>query len=274
MAEQYLEFTIEKQAQSNEILIAAMGDLPIESFWEDENLKFYMARSSFNRQVVSELDDLARKWNFIYSFKVLADINWNERWEAGFKPVEVGSFCRVRASFHDSQPGFEHEIIVDPKMAFGTGHHATTYMMIQHMAKQDIQGRRILDYGTGTGILAILALKLGARSVFANDIESKAIENARANATINETPDIQFEIGDITSIAEGEYDVILANINRNVLIDSLPLLKGLLVDSGALIMSGILLQDEEIMRRHIIKNGLEVTHTEKMDDWLSFVCHN
>ena len=272
MKEQFLEFTILRQEHSNDILIAALDVLPVQSFWEDECLKFYISRSSFDRQVESELNDLADKWGFIYSFEIMPNINWNARWEAGFEPVEVGSFCRIRASFHEPQDDFEHEVIVDPKMAFGTGHHATTYMMIEQMRDLGLEEKSILDYGTGTGILAILARKLGARIVFGNDIEEPAIENARANAVINETPDIDFELGDINVIPSMKFDVILANINRNVLIDSLDQLKGHLADPGFLVMSGILLQDEEILKRHIAHCGLSTVRIIKREDWLSFKC--
>jgi ribosomal protein L11 methyltransferase len=179
----YIEIRfIEPSEEASDILIAMLSDLQYEGFEEEENiLKAFIPKSLFNEERLKEIEE---EFQLKYSVTELPDTNWNKVWESNFQPVIVENFCVVRAGFHEPIKDVEHEIIITPKMSFGTGHHATTYMMLQQMKDIDFKGKHVMDFGTGTGVLAILANKLGAASVIAIDSDSWSIENAAENLKI------------------------------------------------------------------------------------------
>lgn len=272
MSAEYIEFVIANSEYPNEVLIALLEDHQVDSFWEDDQLKFYVLKDVVTQAWLEKLNFLAENWQFSFDSKALEKINWNERWESNFQPVEVGEFCRIRASFHSAKEGFQHELIIDPKMAFGTGHHATTYMMVAAMEQLDIKGKSLFDYGTGTGILAILAKRLGAADVFGNDIEEEAVDNAKANEELNHVEGISWRSGDMTIVPQGTFDIVLANINRNVLLLTLPDIALRMSDTSVLLMSGILADDEDIMKRKITDTRLFLEEKTQKGDWLMLKC--
>lgn len=186
----------------------------------------------------------------------LPDENWNARWESSFRPIEVDGRVHIRAEFHPEVTGFEHALIVTPKMAFGTGHHATTRMMVRAMLHLPLRDRRVLDLGCGTGVLAILAERLGAREVLAVDNDPTAVANARETVALNRCERVLVEEGGTDLRGRGLFNFILANIERNVLIQAMPGLQAALVPGGTLLLSGFIPQDLARMRGAAAANGL------------------
>jgi len=202
--------------------------------------------------------------------KVLRQQNWNALWESSFEPVSVPGFCTVRAEFHPADPDVPHDIIITPKMSFGTGHHATTRLMMQTMKEMDFSGVRVLDFGTGTGILAILAHRLGAAGVLAIDNDSWSVENALENVAANGADSIGILQGSIDAVAaEPVFDVILANINRHILLAHMGRMGRMLSPSGTLVLSGIFAADQEIICTAATEAGLKKDNVLGEGDWIS-----
>ncbi len=266
--ESYIQYSVQCNEDASDVVMAYISQLPIDSIWEDTDIKFYISQTSNDSQFKLALKALSEQLNFSYKTEELEQKNWNEVWESGFEPVEVDRFCRIRALFHEPSTAFEHEIVIQPKMAFGTGHHATTYMMIERMQDINFNAMPVWDYGSGTGILSILAAKLGASLIVANEIEAIAVENAIENAELNGTPNVKFLRGDLTVLPDQKYDVILANINRTVLINSMEEMAQRLSAGGLLIMSGILEADKDLVTDAIVKAGLSINLIKQREDWL------
>lgn len=256
----YCELTIEATEAIREILIAELAGIGYDGFEESDGiLKAYLPASDFNQ---SELDILLNKYDVKYSKSIIKKQNWNEVWESNFEPVRVDDFVGIRAGFHPSFDNVAHEIIITPKMSFGTGHHATTYMVMKLMEEIDFHGTTVFDFGTGTGILAILAEKLGAKAVVAVDNDDWCIENASENISINHCNRIDIEKVDKMS-SDRKYDIILANINRHIILDNLGALKGSIEENGQLILSGLLKSDEhEILEAC---SALELHHKKTLE---------
>jgi ribosomal protein L11 methyltransferase len=256
------------------VLIAQMSTM--EAFTgfeeaEDEQLIAYAAENSVDETVLQEIASLA---NVQYVVEEEPEQNWNATWESNFEPVLLPGFCSVRAAFHPKVEGIPYEILITPKMSFGTGHHATTKLMMLHMQALDLKGKQILDYGTGTGILAILAEMLGAASVYAIDIDEWSFENAVENVKNNDCTKVAVDLGDIGLITGKQYDIILANINRHILLDSMQILSDSLNADGTLILSGILKeQDTDIILESANANGLKAVSFMDERGWaaISFV---
>jgi ribosomal protein L11 methyltransferase len=253
-----------------EDFLPAWTDFPFESFMdEDEVLIGYVQEGAWSPEAEIELEERLTPQGIAWEKKHIPAQNWNTVWEAGFDPVFIPGWCLVRAEFHDPQPGFEHEIVIRPQMAFGTGHHETTYMMLESLKRVEVDGKDVLDYGCGTGILAILAAKLGARKVIGIDIESPAIENAYEHSLLNNTPEIEWKEGDLSVVEQQTFDVILANINRNVLLASAKGLRNLLRPGGVLITSGILDADRDIIINAFQRSGLSAVDVQDKGIWLA-----
>ncbi len=253
-----------------EELIAFLTDSPFDTFIETEpGLEAYVPASEADAAAAA-LDELAGRFHLRYERTFIAHQNWNAQWEASFQPVQVDDFVAVRASFHPPLPGVEHDLVIDPRMAFGTGHHATTYLMMALMRELDLPGRRVLDYGCGTGVLAILAARLGAADVLAVDIEEEAFRNTLDNADIN---GVRLEVyyGTLEAVPFlSPYDIILANINRNVILDSLPALYEQLRPDGDLLVSGILGQDREKVREAAHRQGFSTIREVTREGWMAW----
>jgi ribosomal protein L11 methyltransferase len=213
-----------------------------DGFEQEENiLKAFVSSTEFDKEL---LDEIATRNDLSYVQTVIQETNWNALWESNFEPVVVDDFVAVRAHFHQPIKDVEHEIVITPKMSFGTGHHATTYMMIQEMRSVDLNNKTVFDFGTGTGILAILAEKMGAAKVIAIDNDEWSIENAKENLNANNCRKVIIKKSEQVDDSE-IYDVILANINKNVLLETIPGLFDQLQKEGTLLLSGLLEEDEK-----------------------------
>ena len=192
-----------------------------------------------------------KKEKIHFKSNIIEPTNWNKIWEDSFSPVRIGNSWYIRAEFHPAEPDFDNEIIISPKMAFGTGPHATTFMMLEFMADLDLKGKKVLDLGCGSGILSIAAEKLGADSVYAIDYDPLSVENTIENARINNGMKIAARQGDVADFKKGEYDLVLANINKKVLMDNLLQIQRLIKTDGQLMLSGILKSDIAEIEKHI-----------------------
>jgi ribosomal protein L11 methyltransferase len=240
-----------------EVLIALLGDMGYDGFEQEEDrLQAFIGEAAFEE---APLRELLGAHGLPYTWQRIEERNWNEEWEKNFQPVVVEGFCAIRAHFHPPMPEVEHELIITPKMSFGTGHHATTYMMLQAMRELDLRGKRVLDFGTGTGVLAILAERLGAASIVAIDNDHWSIENARENVTENGCTRIEVLKRDRVAELEGPFDVILANINKHVILSQLETLVQQLTEDGVILLSGLLQDDAEDIDNEAEKNNLSVS---------------
>lgn len=268
----YIQISITKlQPELQELLIADLAESGFEGFEEcDSELKAFIPAANYDKQFLQEL---ANQYQFEFSEQLIPEQNWNANWESSFEPVLVDDFLSIRADFHAPQPGVEKEIIITPKMSFGTGHHATTYMMVQQMREIDFTGKHVFDFGTGTGILSILAEQLGAAEVLAIDNDEWSINNAAENILRNHCNKIQLEMAD-TLPQTGSFDIILANINKNVILEHLPGLKAILAEGGILLLSGLLAEDESEIRVKAASLALKPGGIAEKNKWisLSFSC--
>lgn len=261
----YIEVVFKKASEAvTDKMIACLAE-EAEGFEEStEGLKAFFSTSSVTAE---QLHLLLQPLEVPYELHELKAQNWNAVWESNFEPVVVADFVAVRASFHPVNEQVQHEILINPKMSFGTGHHATTWLMMQQMQSVDFKNKTVFDFGTGTGILAILAMKLGAARVLATDLDIWSITNARENFEINACPEIRLLQSDRADQG-GQFDVILANINKNVLLAAIPGLKAQLNPGGRLLLSGILAEDEEAIMRCATEAGLILTNKVLRNNWL------
>jgi ribosomal protein L11 methyltransferase len=248
-----------------EILIALLTELGYEGFEQQEDaLLAFLPEAGFDAaalQAILQPEDLA------FTTTLLPEKNWNEEWEKSFTPVQIGEFCAVRAYFHAPIPGVTHQLVITPKMSFGTGHHATTYMMLQAMQDLDFSGKTILDFGTGTGVLSILAERLGAANVVAIDNDDWSIENAKENIIENHCIKISVQKSD--TIPENEpFDIILANINKHVLLREMIKMGQQLKDGGVILMSGLLHEDFEDVENEAESRELSVSVRMTRGSWI------
>lgn len=250
----YIELQVRLSPDYTDIFTAELAELGFESFVEtDEGLNAYMLESDFDEDALQKLiAKYAGQTAIAYQVSSLEKRNWNAEWERDYEPIEVANQVRVRASFHKSDARFRYDIVINPKMSFGTGHHETTAMMLEQQLGLNFAGKTVLDVGCGTGILAILAAKMGAKAVLAFDIEEWAVENARENAELNHCPQLTIFQGTIDDLnpptnlldwTPAVFDVVLANINRNVLLEEIPTYTSLLNETGYLLVSGFYEQD-------------------------------
>lgn len=272
-----LTFTYDSPIETsiiNDVLAAELGEIGFESFTENENgLLGYISDQLYN--VKSLQEKLAafplENVEIHYTESLVESKDWNEEWEKNyFKPIRIGKDCIIRASFHEHEPGYTYNIIIDPKMAFGTGNHETTYLMISEMLKLDLAGKELLDMGCGTAVLAILARMKGAGRVVAIDIDEWAYNNALENIRLNNTDDIQVALGGAEQIASaGQFDIVFANINRNILLNDIRHYNDCMKPGAQLFMSGFYVQDIPAIEEECKRNGLTLlSHTEK-NNWVA-----
>ncbi|MEL7117908.1 MAG: 50S ribosomal protein L11 methyltransferase [Bacteroidota bacterium] len=266
----YWVYTFKADPVTLEILLALLTDKDLfETYQELEgSFEAYILERIDQKEIQIELEQLQSSFSFEVEKSLMKAKNWNAKWEADFQPVVVSNFCSIRADFHPPIRNIKHDIVINPKMAFGTGHHETTYMMIEAMQQIDFHRKKVLDYGAGTGVLAILASKLGADPIDAVDIERPAYENAIDNNNINGVDNVQVYLGTLDAILDKGYDVILANINRNVILKSLAPLKYKLRKGGVLLISGILLEDEQLILDQLLTNEYLVAERREKGNWL------
>ena len=267
---QYIEMSLPVEAgEQSEILTAQLSDWSFDSFREEEgSLKAYMPARAYAEEK-PEIEQFLKEIGQPFTVEMMPDTNWNAVWESHFEPIVVEGRCLIRAPFHESQPGFEYEIEIMPKMSFGTGHHATTCLMVSQMLDMPLTGKG-LDMGSGTGVLAILAVKRGASHVDAIDIDSWAYENCRENIAANGVSDqITPYLGDVALLVGKQYDFVLANINRNILLRDMEAYVRSLNPHGILLVSGILEQDIPAITARATSLGLETGEERRRDGWVS-----
>ncbi|MBK8620313.1 MAG: 50S ribosomal protein L11 methyltransferase [Saprospiraceae bacterium] len=255
----------------DDIVIALLSDLGFESFVEedDDTTTAYISEVVRTEETQKHIDLILQQYDIDFQVEDILPQNWNALWEASFTPVHVDQFCIVRADFHEKDPVVLYDIVINPKMAFGTGHHATTFMMLSAMENIDFFEKRVFDYGAGTGILAILADKLGSTKIDALDIEIESFESIMENAEINGTKYITAIHGTLDNIPEEiKYDIILANINRNILLQSVTGLQHRLVPDGVLLLSGILIEDKSIIEETYFQVGFSTLFFIEKDGWV------
>lgn len=271
----YIELQLTVSPDFADILTAELAELGFESFTEtDEGLNAYVPEGDFDADEVADMVARYQAQTAIaYTVTSLEKKNWNAEWEQNYQPIEVvtdAASVRVRASFHEPDNRFTYDLLINPKMSFGTGHHETTHMMMQHQLGLNQAGKKVLDVGSGTGILAILAVKLGATDALAFDIEEWAVENAIENAALNYCPQVRVFGGTIEGVpADEQFDVVLANINRNVLLAEIPAYVAHLVPDGHLLVSGFYEHDAPDITQKAVEAGLTLVTQLTRNQWAS-----
>jgi ribosomal protein L11 methyltransferase len=264
----HIQLSIEATEAEQEVLIGQLSVLSTTGFEQtDTHLIAYFEEESFPSYDVHEL---LKKIE--YQINTVNEQNWNAVWEESFQPVIVGGFCAVRAHFHPSILTVQHEISITPKMSFGTGHHATTYMMLEHMQAIDFKNKTVLDFGTGTGILAILAEKLGGGRITAIDNDTWSFENVQENIQLNQCTKITPLL--TASIPAETYDVVLANITKNILLDYMDILKTCLHPNGYVLMSGLLEADKTEILEAAGNHGMKLVREKQQGGWISLLFVN
>ena len=272
MAGNYLEFhfTIDPVQPASEILIAELGYLGFESFVEnDDGITAYIPEEEYEEDLLANVHILQEEdFKISYDTKEIERVNWNEEWEKNFTPILVDEICSVRAPFHE-KPDTQFDIVIEPKMSFGTGHHATTHMMIQHILKNDWEGKSVLDMGSGTGVLAILTAMKGAKSIDAIDIDNWCYLNTLENISRNDCEHINVEEGGAELLEGRKYDMILANINLNILLRDLPVYEKCLTPEGSIFLSGFYQADLPAIKKACKKLGLYFVENFEKNDWVA-----
>jgi ribosomal protein L11 methyltransferase len=252
-----------------DLLSAELGEIGFESFVEeDEHLLAYVEKDVFNEAAIREVETLNNEDVSVqFEWKDLPQQNWNKEWESNFQPVFVDDEICVRATFHEAMPQYKYEIVIDPKMSFGTGHHATTHLILSAMRGIDFKGKSVLDMGSGTGVLAIFAAMKMADTIYAIDIDEWCSINAQENAERNNAGHIQIFQGGVEKIPGIKVDIILANINRNILLNQLATYSEALHPNGELHISGFYVSDVNVLVAEAEKNGLEYVSQNSLNDW-------
>lgn len=271
----HLVVTIPVPEQLSEMIIAELSVIGYDSFLEEDGtLQAYIEESIFNEKqlfsVLHRYDDIDAEKSTV---NVLEEKNWNEEWEKNFEPIVVEDKVRLRATFHPAETRYPYELIIDPRMSFGTGHHATTYMMLAHQLEIAHEGKNVLDAGCGTAILAIMAEKRGAATVTAFDIDEWSVNNAQDNLALNDSRHVSIQQGEITGIDHpyAPYDIILANINRNILLKDMAHYHRYLAENGYLVLSGFYENDVQVLIETAQQYGLTLHKKQIKDKWASLV---
>ena len=254
-----------------DILLALLDHLGYDSFQEtDTGLKAYILESDFDETVLKTIPLFSNpNVEITYEVDRLENKNWNEEWETHYEPINIDDQLYIRAPFHPEVPGFRMQLVIIPKMSFGTGHHQTTRLMARLLLKMDLVGKKVLDMGTGTGILAIISEKLGASAVDAIDNFDWAVENTEENAGLNQCSRISAIYGDAELLSGKIYDVVIANINRNVLLEDIKHYRSALRTGGVLLLSGFFEDDFSLIEAEVQKGGGRLIAKEKEDRWVA-----
>ncbi len=272
MSHTYLgyHFIVEPKELGSEILVAELGELPFESFVESEfGVTAFIQKQLWNENILDDLFILnSPQFNISYKIEEIEQVNWNEEWEKNFEPIDVEGNCHVRASFHP-KTNAEFDIVIEPKMSFGTGHHETTHMMIQHLLEIDVRGMKTLDMGCGTAILAILAEMKGAKPIDAIDIDNWCYLNSIENAERNNCHEITVYEGDAALLKDKKYDLIIANINRNILLNDMQAYVDSLNPKGTILFSGFYEEDIPFIDASCTEKGLTYIKKFQRNNWVS-----
>lgn len=269
-----LKFTLEPNTEINrDLLSAILGEIGFESFVESEKgINAYVREKLFSEESLAEvLENVPLPNTHIrYHIETIEDKNWNEEWEKHFfQPIIIDNRAVIHSSFHQNVPQLPYDIVIDPKMAFGTGHHATTSLMVSYLLDMDVSEKSFLDMGCGTAVLAILARKKGAFPVKAIDIDSWAYENSLENIQLNKTSDIEIELGDASLLGKEKYDFIFANINRNILLADIGTYARCMKKGAFLYMSGFYQEDMDVILKECDKHKLRFVSHKGKDNWVA-----
>jgi len=256
---------------AREILTQQLADGGFESFEDTPHgISAYIPEKSYDETLRNSLpSNIMEVGNVTYSASLIKDQNWNEEWEKNFQPITIADKCFIRAPFHAKNETIPYEIVIEPKMAFGTGHHETTSLMIEQMLSIDFTGKQVLDMGCGTGILAIMASKLKASHILAIDIDEWAFENTRENCFMNKVENVTITQGDVELLSEKKFDIILANINRNILLVQISSYAKALASQGLLLMSGIYRTDFDIISQITKDSGFTNINLVEKNNWIA-----
>lgn len=268
----YIEYNFEVNPlqPASDILIAELGEAGFESFVENnKGVLAYIQKNDWREGILESVEILGNEnFNIAFQLKEIEQENWNATWEENFNPIQVGNQCVVRAPFHE-KPSVEFDIIIEPKMSFGTGHHETTHMMLQHILDHDFAEKSVLDMGSGTGVLAILAAMKGAKNIDAIDIDNWCYLNAKENVSRNDCEHINVYEGDSGLLTNQKYDVIIANINRNILITDVPKYVKCLKANGVLFLSGFYTEDIPMITAKCAEGSLKFEKNLKKNNWVA-----
>ena len=264
------EFSVTPKNPATEILIAELGYVGFESFVEnDTGVTAYIQKHEWNSQILDDLYILGSpEFKIKYAHHEVIQTNWNKEWEKNFNPIQVDGQVSIRAPFHEN-PSLKFDIVIEPKMSFGTGHHETTHMMIQHLLALDLENKKVLDMGCGTGILAIFAEMKGAQPTDAIDIDSWCYQNSLENVQRNGCRHITVLEGDSSLLIGKKYDVVIANINRNILLSDMKTYTGCLSKNGILLLSGFYKDDITIIENEVVKHGLVFDKMIQRNSWVA-----
>ncbi|HVG40716.1 MAG TPA: 50S ribosomal protein L11 methyltransferase [Chitinophagaceae bacterium] len=261
----YIQITIKATQEQQEILISKLSLYAATGFEQnEENVIAYFVENNFDSY---DINNLLK--GYTYDINTIKEKNWNEVWESNFQPVIINDFCAIRADFHPTINNVMHEIIITPKMSFGTGHHATTHMMIEQMSELNFKNKTVFDFGTGTGILAILAEKLDAASITAIDNDEWSIENTKENSIRNNCSKINVALSETIPVIT--YDIILANINKNVILQNIEAIKKSCKMETYVLLSGLLTEDESEVGNLFEQNNFVFVNKKEKSNWISIL---
>ncbi|MCP4551585.1 MAG: 50S ribosomal protein L11 methyltransferase [Bacteroidetes bacterium] len=265
-----VKFKSSHQSYDSEMLIAFLLEIGFDSFEEQEDrLIAYILISDFNEEKIKSLltNEKFQRMDICYNYEKLKDRNWNKIWESNYQAIKIADNCLIRASFHEPDKSVEYDIVIDPKMSFGTAHHETTSLMIEYILEDSFDDKDVLDMGCGTGVLAILAAKKGAKSIDAIDNDEWAYRNSINNVKMNKIDNINVFIGDSGIIKNKEYGIILANINLNILIENIPHYAKSLKNNGVIYFSGFYKDDLDKINKAAISHGFKMLNSKTKNSW-------
>lgn len=263
-------FTVFPKEPATEILIAQLGEVGFESFVENEDgVTAYIQEGDWNSAILDDIQILnSNEFKISFVEEIIEQINWNSEWEKNFNPIQVDDLVSIRAPFHEN-PNLKYDIVIEPKMSFGTGHHETTHMMVQQLIDMDLTNKKVLDMGCGTGILAIFAEMKGAKPIDAIDIDNWCYVNSVENAERNNCHHISVFEGDAAILKNKNYDVIIANINRNILLNDMEAYMNCLNEGGTILFSGFYKEDIPFIDADVQKYELKLEKTFERNNWVS-----
>lgn len=263
-------FRVEPKEPATEILIAQLGFAGFESFVENEDgVTAYIQEGDWNAEILDDIQILnSNEFKFDIKEEVIEQTNWNSEWEKNFNPIQVDDLVSIRAPFHEN-PNLKYDIVIEPKMSFGTGHHETTHMMVQHLLNIDLTDKKVLDMGCGTGILAIFAEMKGAKPIDAIDIDNWCYLNSIENVERNNCKHISVFEGDASLLMNKKYDVIIANINRNILLNDMQSYMDCLNTDGIILFSGFYQEDIPIIDAEVSKYDFKIDTIIERNNWVA-----
>lgn len=269
----YIELNVKNQSNSelNDVLIAELGEIGFESFAEsEEGFLAYIREDLFDADLIEKLQIIELNPDcFSYTYQLVEDQNWNAVWESNYEAVVIANRCGIRAPFHPENKDVEYDLVIEPKMSFGTAHHETTSNMIEFLLEEDLKNKTVLDMGCGTSVLAILAAKRGGINIYAIDNDEWAYENSLENIERNQVPEIKVLLGDAAILHDMSFDVIIANINRNILLNDIKHYVNVLNDNGVLLMSGFYEQDIPAIKEETEKYNLHFDRYKLKNNWVA-----